>query len=215
MVRHSIYICHHIIDFLFLKLGLPFSLTQDSPSINSMMLYTVDGRVVFSPLVKPKKKRRRRRRSSSECCWLEQNFFCKNDDWPHRRDQVTGRAPAMKPVFLVAKPCNYIIMWCTQAQKDFFPQANIAKEASHPCEMTSFSSRTWDICSNLERVEEQPNYIISPRFKIDWNLTWLIPGCCCFYFCQAKGSYICPCPAKMHKAYRQNVHKFDQNQDWD
>ena len=37
------------------------------------------------------------------------------------------KVKALKPVVVVAKLCNYIVMWCTG---DFFKKANIVKDAS-------------------------------------------------------------------------------------
>ena len=158
---------------------------------------TVDSGLVFSPLVKPKKKR-----SSNKHCWLDQNFLCKDDGWPHNRDQVTGRASALKPVFLVAKPWNYIVVWCSLAQKDFFSQANTVKEASVKqlylslttpviwpvlvTEFHTFAPIKFEKCRRTAWLHCFTS--IQDSWTLDWNLTRLVLGCGGVYFCQMKGS---------------------------
>ena len=61
-----------------------------------------------------------------QCACVWPNLLCKEDGL------ISGSSPrkvhqALKPVFVVVKPCSYIVMWCTG---DFHPQANIVEDIS-------------------------------------------------------------------------------------
>lgn len=82
IISYIIYFFQHLpphIDFLFLELHIPFSLTQDSLPVsekhNVIYSNTVDGIPVFSlPGILTKKRRR-----TIQCSWLDHNCLCKED----------------------------------------------------------------------------------------------------------------------------------------
>ena len=133
----------------------------------------MDGGVYFSRPVKPRRKRRRIIQHSWLKLPLQRRFLASSSrSSPHKDHQ------ALKAVFVLAKPCNYIVTWCTE---DFLPKATFrpAKWSVLLSDFAQFGPMKFGRCRRAAGLHFIPIQVSS---ALNWKLVNSVGGflkCAC------------------------------------